>query len=365
MKSIENKTNYVAEYKQARSMKAVALTARPEVGTVAESIQILDLPIPQPGEKDVVVRIIASTIHIDDINMAQGSALGRFLGPKVVSAAEPYVLGSSYSGVVVAVGEHSHHLKLGDEVIGIPQEKGEHGSWAEYRCVNAKTVMLKPQYLSHENVAAMVMGGCVAYGVIETSEVQSGDVCLVLGASGGIGSLLTQMLKTKGATVIGVCSAKNAEYVLSLGAERIIDYRSEYFPDVLNNEGISCDLVFDIVGGKALEQDAYKVLQPNGKFMTVCGPVQYIGDRKLSWGETIRMFTYIFARIFFSRFRGPRYLFSERYPRVVIKDALAFMAKQNMQIAIAETVPLEVTAMKAALAQVASHHTQGRIVVVV
>lgn len=365
MNAIEYKTDYIAQYKQANLMKAVALTAPPQVGAVAESIQMLHLPIPQPGDEDVVVRIIASTIHVDDINIAQGTALGRFLGPKVVSETEPYILGSSYSGIVVAIGDDVNQFKIGDEVIGIPQEKGEHGSWAEYRCVAAEMVMFKPQELSHEKVAAMIMGSCVAYGILGFAEVKMGDVCLLLGASGGIGSLLIQMLKTKGATVIGVCSAKNADYVLSLGADRVIDYRSDHFPDVLHEEGIQCDLVFDIVGGKELERDAYNVLQPNGKFLTVVGPVQYVGDRKLSWRETIGMFTYIFGRIFLSRFRGPRYIFSEKYPRLVIDDALRIIIEHDIQIAVAQTVPLELAAMKAALQQVSSHHAQGRIVVAV
>ena len=77
-------------------------------------------------------------MHIGEIYMAQGTALGRFYGPKRVSKSEPYILGSTVSGTIVGLGEGVDRFSISDEVIVIPNETGEHGSWATYRCVTQK-----------------------------------------------------------------------------------------------------------------------------------------------------------------------------------------------------------------------------------
>ncbi|MES0488961.1 MAG: alcohol dehydrogenase catalytic domain-containing protein [Leptospirales bacterium] len=168
---------------------------------------------------------MASTLHVDDIALAQGTALGRFYGPKQVSKENAYVMGSNFSGVIIAKGEKVTEFKIGDEVIGIPGTTDEHGSWATYRCLDKKHIRLKPTELSHQEVVAMIIAGCVAYGMILYSEIKKGDQCLVLGASGGIGSVVVQMLKAKGAIVTSLCSTRNVAAVKSNGADFIIDYQ--------------------------------------------------------------------------------------------------------------------------------------------
>ena len=230
-----------AEYKKSRTMKAFGLTQKPIVGNVPNEMQELKIPIPSVNESEVLVKILASTLHVDDIALAQGTALGRFLGPKEISKEFPYVMGSSFSGVVIAKGTQVIQFNIGDEVIGIPNKAGEHDSWATYRCVDKKDIRSKPKELSHQEVAAMVLSGCVAYGMLLYTNVQKGNSCLVLGASGGIGSVIVQMLKAKGAVVTALCSTRNIDAVKSNGADFVIDYQKEHFSEILTAQNKKMD----------------------------------------------------------------------------------------------------------------------------
>lgn len=112
------------------TMQAIGVTAKPEISKVSERLEMLEVTTPRPEANQVAIRLYASAMHIDEIYAAQGTSLGRFFGPKKVSADNPYILGSSVSGVVVDVGAKVDRYHVGDEVIVIPNETGEFGSWA-------------------------------------------------------------------------------------------------------------------------------------------------------------------------------------------------------------------------------------------
>lgn len=142
-----NSDQLVSAYETASSMNAIGLTQFPEIGKVADALEMLSVPAPRPTAEQVAIRLCASSMHIDEIFSAQGTALGRFYGPKVASPEKPHILGSSVSDVVVGLGENSDNFLLGDEVIVIPDHQMEVGSWADYRCVDQKMVMSKLQLL--------------------------------------------------------------------------------------------------------------------------------------------------------------------------------------------------------------------------
>lgn len=344
------------------TMTAFGLLKKPKTGNVPEEMSKITVSVPEVNSNQVLVKIIASTIHIDDIALAQGTALGRFLGPKKIDAKTPYIMGSSYSGAVVGVGEHVTKFKLGDEVIGIPHEKGEHGAWAEYKCVDEAYTRLKPTELTHQEAVTAVLAGCVAYGMTTYADIKKGSKCLVLGASGGIGSVVVQILKAKGAHVIALCSKRNIEVVKSLGADYVIDYTKGSFGKKLISEKITLDFVFDSVGGKQIENEAIKSLTNKGLFLTVCGPEKYIGSRKLSWLEVVSMFWYILQRSILSKIKGPQYIFSEKYPSVVIDDMLDFVITHKIKIPFDRVIPFKHLELKEALRVLASHKATGRIV---
>lgn len=344
-------------------MTAFGLLKNPKIGNVSEELKELNIAVPEINGNQVLVKIIASIIHVDDIALAQGTALGRFLGPKKINEETPYIMGSSYSGVVVGIGEGISKFKLGDEVIGIPHEKGEHGSWAEYRCVDEAYTRLKPAKLTHQEAVSALLAGCVAYGMTTYANFKEGSKCLVLGASGGIGSIVVQILKAKGAYVIALCSTRNIEVVKSLNADYIIDYTKDSFGEKLLSEKITLDYVFDSVGGKKIEKEAIKSLVNKGKFLTVCGPEKYIGSRKLSWLEVTSMFWYILQRSVLSKIKGPQYKFSEKYPSAVIDDMLELIIKHNIRVPFDRVIPFKHQELKDSLNVLAAHKATGRIVI--
>lgn len=344
------------------TMKAYALIRKPAVGSVPEEIKEITLPMPRIGKNDVLVKIHASTMHVDDIAMAQGTALGRFLGPKTVTLEKPYVMGSNFSGVVTAKGEKVSEFSEGDEVMGIPQATGENGAWAEYRAIDKKHLRLKPKEMSHEIAAATVVAGCVAYGMIRLSGVKEKEKCLVLGASGGIGSMVVQMLKARGADVTALCSARNKPAVSALGADRIINYQEEDFKEIIAGEGSGMDLVFDSVGGLELERDSLAILKRSGRFLTVCGPQKYIGSRLLSRLEVFRIIRHILYLSVSSRFNGPRYLFSEIPPGKTIDEMLRMVIDEDITIPVDRVIPFRLEQIKEGLKDLANHKATGRIV---
>jgi len=345
------------------SMKAMGLLQKPKVGNIPDEIRELRVSIPIINSTEVLVKIIASTLHVDDIAIAQGTAIGRFYGPKEVSEKKPYIMGTNFSGVIVDIGKQISQFKIGDEVIGIPNKAGEHCSWATYRCIDQKNIRIKPKALSHQEAVSMIVAGCVAYGMLVSSKVKKGDYCLVLGASGGIGSVITQMLKSKGAIVIGLCSTRNIEMVKANRTDDVIDYTKVNFVKKLTAENKKMNFVFDSVGGKELENAAIKVLQKKGEFLTVCGPEKYIGSKKMSWGKVIRMLWYILYRSLLSKIIRPTYIFSAKPPSANIDEMLDFVIKNKIKVPVDRIIPLEIEKLKEALKHLAAHKASGRIVI--
>ena len=351
------------DFDRADSMHAVAITQIPDVGGVVEKLEWMTLPVVRPAPHEVAIRLCASSMHIDEIYAAQGTALGRFYRPKKVSNANPRILGSSVSGIVVGLGLMARDFNIGDEVIVIPDETPESGSWADYRCVNSKNVMLKPDELTHVEAAAMTMAACVAWGAIGFGKANADNRCLVVGASGSIGIMIVQYLNALGCHVTGVCSSRNTELVLARGADAVIDYTIFNFADHAKLTGEYYDCVFDCIGGRQIERDGFRALKRSGIFETVVGPMQYIGERKLSWWEFSGVMGHIVWRMFVTLFRGPRYRFGEKYPRFCIQAALEQAVMHQLRMPIERTIPFELGAIKQAINLLLTHRSRGRIVI--
>lgn len=130
-------------------------------------LRMIDVPVPRPKANQFAICLSASSMHIDEICAAQGTALGRVFGPKQVSIDQPSIIGSSVSGTVVELGDDVTSFEVGDNVIAIPNETGETGFWATYRCIPSDSVLAKPASQSHVQAAALTMASCVAWGAIK------------------------------------------------------------------------------------------------------------------------------------------------------------------------------------------------------
>jgi NADPH:quinone reductase-like Zn-dependent oxidoreductase len=224
-----------------------------------EVFQYGDLPNPVAGPGEVVVDIIAATVNAADWK----SRSGGYGGAKF-----PYVLGRDFSGTVSAVGAGAD-LRIGDAVFGVC-EAGQEGAYAEKIAIKASIVGGKPESLSHINAAALALTGLTAISALEeTLQLKRGETILIQGGAGGVAGFAIQFAKHIGAHVVTTTSAANADYVRSLGADRIIDYNAQDFAQVVKD----CDAVFDTVGGE-VAQRSFAVLKPGGRAAFIASGAQ-------------------------------------------------------------------------------------------
>ena len=173
----------------------------------------------------------------------------------------PHVPGRDFSGVIAKGGKD---FKPGDAVFGVcelPQE----GAYAEKMTIREAIVARKPEKLSHVQCAAIALTGLTALVSIEdTLKLQRGETILIQGGAGGVAGFAIALAKHLGARVITTASAGNHDYVRKLGADEVIDYRSQDFAKLVSN----CDAVFDTVGGDVTMR-SFAVLKPGGRLATV------------------------------------------------------------------------------------------------
>ena len=225
----------------------------------SEVLKLTDVPIPVPGMGEVVVRVHAAGVNPVDV-MARQS--GVFVGEP------PFVLGWDVSGTVETVGLGVTIYQPGDEVFGMLPFPHGHGAYAQYVAAPARVFVLKPERLDHVEAAAIPMVGLTAWqALVDTAYVFEGTRVLINGASGGVGHLAVQIAKARGAYVIALTSAVNADFVRTLGADEVIDYAATDFTPFVGD----VDVVLDVIGGdypaKALE-----VLKPGGILVSTLPP---------------------------------------------------------------------------------------------
>jgi len=217
-----------------------------------EVLQYGDVPDPAAGPGEVLVDIHAASVNAADWKMRAGSY--------APVASFPYVPGRDFSGVVAAVGEGVSDWKVGDPVFGVCDASQE-GAYAEKIAIKAAIVARKPDALSHVQCAALALTGLTALVSIEdTLQLARGETILIQGGAGGVAGFAIQLAKHIGARVITTASTANHAYVRGLGADEVIDYRSEDFTSRVSG----CDAVFDTVGGEVALK-SFAVLRPGGR----------------------------------------------------------------------------------------------------
>ncbi|WP_055047585.1 NAD(P)-dependent alcohol dehydrogenase [Devosia sp. A16] len=232
-----------------------------------EVVQVEELPKPVPGAGEVLVRVHASTVSVGDYRMRTRD-LPRgleFFGPLTIGIFAPRkkILGMDFAGVIEAVGEGVTRFKPGDAVVGLTGMK--FGGHAEYITLKeTEAMVLKPEGWSFEDAVALVFGGHTVAECIRNCPIKSGDEVLVNGASGAVGSSAVQVARHFGAVVTAVTSAGNAELVRALGADHVIDYKTEDFAA----NGKQYDVIFECVGNAPFER-VEGSLKPGGTLLLV------------------------------------------------------------------------------------------------
>ncbi|HLP96950.1 MAG TPA: NADP-dependent oxidoreductase [Sideroxyarcus sp.] len=237
-------------------MKAVRIHAYGD----ASELRYEDAPMPDIAHDDVLVRVVAASVNPVDWKIREGYL------QEMLPLQFPLTLGWDVSGVVEAVGKNVSRFKVGDAVYARPDIK-RNGTYAEYVAIREDELAHKPQTISHVEAATLPLAGIAAWeAIVTTAQVATGQRVLIHAASGGVGSIAVQLAKSRGAYVIATTSEKNRALVKSLGADEVIDYRTERFEEIVRD----VDAVLDTIGGPVLEA-SWSVLRPGGILVSIIG----------------------------------------------------------------------------------------------
>lgn len=235
----------------------------------ADVLHLEEIPVPQIASDELLIKIHAASVNPVDWMVREGYLKDMHLHKL------PLTLGQDFSGTVEKVGSSVTEFKIGDKVFGRPSLEKD-GSYAEFIEVKATEVALMPKTITYDEAATLPVAGTTAWEtLINRAKIKNGQRVLILGSSGGVGSLAVQIARNKECYVIGTTSNANIDFVKSLGADEVIDYKSQDFSQLLSD----IDVVLDTVGGENQEK-AFKVMKRGGVLVsTVSKPNQKIADQ--------------------------------------------------------------------------------------
>ncbi len=244
----------------------------------ADGVQAVDMPDPELREDDVLVQVHAAGVNLLDSKIRNGE-FKRILRYRL-----PLILGHDVAGVVARVGSRVRRFKPGDEVFARPAD-GRIGTFAESIAIKEDDVAIKPNALTMEEAASIPLVGLTAWqALIERANLKQAQKVLIHAGSGGVGTFAIQLAKHVGATVATTTSAANVDLVRSLGADVVIDYKTEDFADVLRDY----DVVLNSLDKETLEK-SLRVLKPGGQLISISGPPDAAFARSIGASWILRM----------------------------------------------------------------------------
>lgn len=224
-------------------------------------LQLVNIPEPVVKDDEVLIEIYAASVNLLDSKIKSGEF--KLILPYKM----PLVLGHDVAGIITKVGSKVKNFKIGDEVYARAADF-QIGTFAEFISINEKDIALKPKNLTMEEAASIPLVGLTAWqALVEKSNVQKGQKVFIQAGSGGVGTFAIQLAKYLGATVATTASEKSFDLLKSLGADVLIDYKTQDFEDVL----IDYDVVLNSQDTKTLEK-SFEVVKSNGKIISISGP---------------------------------------------------------------------------------------------
>ncbi|WP_276480930.1 NADP-dependent oxidoreductase [Paraflavitalea pollutisoli] len=237
-------------------MKAIVLQ---DFGGI-DQLKVQELPIPAIQDHEVLVKVKALSINPVDAKTRAGRGMANRYKDQL-----PVVLGWDIAGTVEQVGKQVTRFKTGDPVFGMVNFPGLGNAYAEYVAAPASHLALKPANISFEEAAAATLAALTAWqGLVHQAKVKPGQQILIQAAAGGVGHFAVQIAKHLGAVVTGTSSAANKDFVLSLGADKHIDYHLQ----PLDAAGSEYDLVLDPLGGDNIER-SFGVVRKGGIMLSI------------------------------------------------------------------------------------------------
>jgi NADPH:quinone reductase-like Zn-dependent oxidoreductase len=240
-------------------MKAAILK---EFGPV-ENFEIVEIPIPKPGLREVLVRVYATSINPLDLQVRRGNYKNEL--------ELPVITGHDVSGEIVELGAGVENFKIGDEVYYTPEIFKGQGSYAQYHCAHESIIGLKPKNISHLEAATLPLAAGTAWEMLVTrAQLKINQSILIHGGAGGVGIPTIQIAKAMGAIVFTTARKVHHKFLIELGADYVIDYENENYitsiQQLTNNKGV--DVIIDTIGGNTLS-DSGKILSQLGQVVTL------------------------------------------------------------------------------------------------
>src|ERR671916_478702 len=341
----------MAETRETGVATSTEIVMPREGGVEVLEVRRRRLSTPEHGQ--VMVRVEAAGVSFAEVQMLKGRYFGQ---PKF-----PFVPGYDLVGRVEEVGEGVDGVLLGKRVAALTQT----GAWADRVALDASKLAPVPEGLAPAEAVAAVTNGVTAWQMLHrAARVRPGQIVLVHGASGGVGTLLVQLARLAGAEVIGTASARKHEHVRSLGAVPV-DYKNDDVPArVREISPGGVDAVFDHVGGPGLV-DSYRMLRRGGTLVTYGSASTLDGT-----GHWIRPYVPILGRVLLwsamPNGKKATFYYVQRWPKLFKEDlttVLSLLAEGKIEARVDQRLPLEKAAE--ALGLLASGQASGKVVLVV
>ena len=262
------------EARKVLIMKAIVLK---DFGDV-DQLVIRDVPKPILKENEVLVKAKAIGLNPVDVKTRTGKGQAAKLRKE-----NPMILGFDVSGIIIETGSSVSKYKKGDEVFGMINIPGTGKAYAEFVAAPAEHIALKPANISHEEAAASSLAAMTAWqAVVHQAKIKPEQRILIHAASGGVGHLAVQIAKHFRAYVIGTSSAENKDFVLSIGADEHIDYKSVKFEEV----SPIVDIVLETIGGENIDR-SLKVLKKGGVIVSLpSGASESVSEKAAAQNKT-------------------------------------------------------------------------------
>lgn len=227
----------------------------------ADVLQVGDLPIPEPGDDQVLVQVAAAAVNPIDRRLRAGEL------QEYITRTFPVVPGWDLAGRITKLGKNVSNWNVGDDVLGLAFTWAvQHGSYAEYCTIDASAICAKPESISFTAAASLPLVSLTAWqSLAEFGQLQAGQTVLIQAGAGGLGSVAIPMAKHLGAKVYSTASKKNEEYVRSLGADVVIEYTAENYESVIKElEPEGLDLVLEALLGNGTDEAAIRMTKTGG-----------------------------------------------------------------------------------------------------
>jgi NADPH:quinone reductase-like Zn-dependent oxidoreductase len=307
-------------------------------------LELRRLPVPTPAPDQVLIRVKAASLNMYDWHMTSGMPRMARVVAGLRRPSNP-IPGADAAGTIEAVGSDVTRFQVGDEVMG---EIG-YGAFAEYALAAEHHLVHKPAEATFEQAASVPLAGLTALqGLRDHGGLEARQRVVVNGASGGVGTMAVLIAKALGAEVTAVCSTGKVDMVRSLGADRVIDYTTQDYTELVRDQ----HLLFDNAGNRGWGETS-RVLAPGGINVTITGP-------KHGWFGPMRE---ILARKVASLRGDKRFTnFTASVKTADLETLADMLASGAIRPVIEQTYPLSRTAE--ALRHLGEGHARGKLVVV-